>query len=135
MADINDVYRFFKSESPTHFLVTEEGGQPRVRPFGAVDLFEGRLYIQTGKKKDVYQQQLANPKAEICGVSGGDWWRVLGELVPDDRVEAKRHMLDAYPALRKMYDENDDNTIVLYFKNATARFCSMSGKPAATVEF
>ncbi|MGO5475636.1 pyridoxamine 5'-phosphate oxidase family protein [Parafannyhessea sp. LCP19S3_B1] len=134
MADINDVFKFFKSESPTYFLATDDGGQPRVRPFGTVDLFEGRLYIQTGKKKDVYRQLLANPKAEICGVSGGDWWRVSGELVPDDRVEAKRHMLDAYPALRKMYDENDDNTIVLYFKNATARFCSMSGKPAATVE-
>ena len=135
MADINDVYGFFKSESPTYFLATEEGGQPRVRPFGTVDLFEGRLYIQTGKKKDVYRQLLANPKAEICGVKGGDWWRVSGELVPDDRVEAKRHMLDAYPALRKMYDENDDNTIVLYFKNAMARFSSMTGKSAATVEF
>ena len=90
---------------------------------------------QTGKKKDVYRQLLANPKAEICGVKGGDWWRVSGELVPDDRVEAKRHMLDAYPALRKMYDENDDNTIVLYFKNATARFSSMVGRPAETVEF
>lgn len=64
--------------------------------------FEGRLYIQTGKKKDVYRQLLANPKAEICGVKGGDWWRVSGELVPDDRVEAKRHMMDAYPALRRM---------------------------------
>lgn len=135
MADINDVYEFFKNEASTYFLATDDGGQPRVRPFGTVDLFEGKLYIQTGKKKDVYKQLLANPKAEICGANGADWWRVSGELVPDDRVEAKRHMLDAYPPLRKMYDENDDNTIVLYFKNATARFSSLAGKPDATVEF
>ena len=135
MADINDVYQFLKSEAPTYFLATDDAGQPRVRPFGTVDLFEGRLYIQTGKSKDIYKQVVANPKVEICACNGPDWWRISGELVPDERVEAKKHMLDAYPELRKMYDENDDNTIVLYFKNATARFASMAGKPAQTVEF
>lgn len=134
MATIEDVYEFFKTEAPTYFLATDEGGQPRVRPFGTIDLFEGRLYIQTGKKKDVYQQIVANPKVEMCGWKGADWWRVSGELVPDERVEAKKHMLDAYPSLRKMYDENDDNTIVLYFKDATAKFASMAGKPAETVQ-
>lgn len=134
MATINDVYEFLKKESPTYFLATDDNGQPHVRPFGTVDLFEGKLYIQTGKKKDVYKQIIANPKVEICAWKGADWWRISGELVPDDRVEAKKHMLDAYPSLRKMYDENDDNTAVLYFKSGTAKFASMAGKPAETVE-
>lgn len=113
------VYNFLK-EANTYYLATIEGDQPRVRPFGTIDLFEDRLYIQTGKSKDVYKQIEANPKVEICASSGLDWLRVSATLVPDDRVEAKKHMLDAYPHLRNMYDENDDNTIVLYLKDAKA---------------
>jgi len=128
------VYNFLK-EANTYYLATIEGDQPRVRPFGTIDLFEDRLYIQTGKSKDVYKQIEANPKAEICASSGLDWLRVSATLVPDDRVEAKKHMLDAYPHLRNMYDENDDNTIVLYLKDAKATFASLAGKPLSTVEF
>lgn len=135
MADINDVYKFFKEECPTFHLATVDGDQARVRPFGAIDLFEGKMYLQTGKVKDVYKQILANPKVEVEGCKGADWVRITGELVPDDRVEAKKHMLDAYPGLRKMYDENDGNTIVLYFKDATAKFESLAGKDSWTVEF
>lgn len=134
MATIEDVYEFLKHEAPTYFLATDDGGQPRVRPFGTIALYEGRLYIQTGKKKEVYQQILANPNVEICAWKGADWWRISGRLVPDDRVEAKKFMLDAYPSLRAMYDENDDNTAVLYFESGTARFASMADKPAETVE-
>ena len=128
------VYNFLK-EANTYYLATIEGDQPRVRPFGTIDLFEDRLYIQTGKSKDVYKQIEANPKAEICASSGLDWLRVSATLVPDDRVEAKKHMLDAYPHLRTMYDENDDNTIVLYLKDAKATFASLTGEPPRTVEF
>ena len=128
------VYNFLK-EANTYYLATIEGDQPRVRPFGTIDLFEDRLYIQTGKSKDVYKQIEANPKVEICASSGLDWLRVSATLVPDDRVEAKKHMLDAYPHLRTMYDENDDNTIVLYLKDAKATFASLAGKPLSTVEF
>ena len=136
MAAIEDVYEFFKKEASTYYLATvDEDGNPRVRAFGTVDLFEDKLYIQTGKVKPVYQQILAHPRVEICGCKGADWWRINCELVPDDRVEAKKHMLDAYPGLRKMYDENDDNTIVLYMKDATAKFESLAGKPSEVVEF
>lgn len=134
MADINDVYNFLKNESPTYYLATVDGDQPHVRPFGTVDLYEGHLYIQTGKKKDVYKQIEANPKVEIAAWKGAQWLRITGELQPDDRIEAKKHMLDAYPGLRKNYDENDDNTIVLYFKSGTARFLSLAGKPEEDVE-
>ena len=91
--------------------------------------------IQTGKVKDVYKQLVANPKFELCATCGMDWVRVTGTLVPDDRVEPKKHMLDNYPALRGMYDENDDNTIVLYMQDCTATFASLSGSAPRTVEF
>ena len=104
-----------------------------MRPFGTVDLFEGKLYIQTGKNKRVYRQIMNHPQVEICACVGPEWLRLSGELVPDDRVEAKKHMLDNYPALRGMYDENDDNTIVLYFKNATATFESLADGSKRTV--
>lgn len=121
-------YSFLK-EAGTYYLATMEGDQPRVRPFGTVNVFEGKLYIQTGKVKPVSKQLSANPKAEICAFKDGVWLRVSGELIEDDRAEARKSMLDAYPQLRGMYDENDENTQVLYFKNATATFSSFSAAP------
>ena len=88
-----------------------------------------KLYIQTGKKKDCYKQLLENPNAEICCFKDGRWLRLKGKLIPDERVEAKKDMLDKNPSLRRMYDENDDNTIVLYFKDAKAVFYSFGGEP------
>ncbi len=127
------VYQFLK-DAGTYYLATAEGDQPRVRPFGTVHVFEGKLYIQTGKKKDVSKQLAANPKAEICAFKDGVWLRVAGKLIEDDRVEARKSMLDAYPDLRAMYDENDGNTQVLYFQDAVATFSSFTA-PAETVRF
>ena len=124
----------FLKDAGTYYLATVEGDQPRVRPFGTAHIFEGRLYIQTGKAKPVSKQLMANPKAEICAFHNGTWVRIAGELVEDDRVEARKSMLDAYPSLRKMYDENDGNTQVFYFKNATATFSSFTSAPE-TIEF
>lgn len=127
------VYEFLKN-AQTYYLATVEGDQPRVRPFGTVNLFEGRLYIQTGRVKPVSRQLAANPKVELCAFMNGTWLRLSGELVEDDRVEARKAMLDAYPELRRMYDENDGNTQVLYFRNATAVFSSFTAAPE-TVTF
>ena len=127
---MNEVYEFLK-EAQTYYLATVEGDQPRVRPFGTVDIFEDKLYIQTGKVKAVSKQIAANPKVELCAFKDGKWLRISGELVRDERVEAKAHMLDNYPSLKGMYSAEDDNTEVLYFKNATASFCSFTEPPRA----
>ena len=119
----------FLKEAETYYLATVEGDQPRVRPFGTAHIFEGKLYIQTGKVKDVSKQLHANPKAEICAFKDGTWLRVAGELIPDERREAKVAMLEAYPSLQKMYSADDDNTEVLYFKDATATFYSFTSEP------
>lgn len=119
----------FLKKAGTYYLATVEGDQPRVRPFGTAHIFEGRLYIQTGRVKPVAKQIAANPKVELCAFKDGKWLRLAGELVEDDRVEARKSMLDAYPELRAMYDENDGNTQVLYFKNATATFSSFTEEP------
>ena len=124
----------FLKEAEVYYLATVEGDQPRVRPFGTAHIFEGKLYIQTGKVKPVSKQLAANPKAEICAFKNGTWLRVAGELVNDDRVEAKKSMLDVYTNLRAMYDENDDNTQVLYFKSGTATFSGF-GKEDEVIEF
>ena len=124
----------FLKDAGVYYLATVEGDQPRVRPFGTAHIFEGRLYIQTGKVKPTSRQLLENPKAEICAFLNGTWVRIAGELVEDDRVEARKSMLDAYPNLRRMYDENDGNTQVFYFRNATATFSSFTAAPE-TVEF
>ena len=120
--------RFLK-EAGVYYLATAEGDQPRVRPFGTANVFEGKLYIQTGKVKDVSKQLHANPKAEICAFKDGKWLRIAGELVEDDRSEARKSMLDAYPDLRAMYAEDDGNTEVFYLKNATATFSSFTEAP------
>ena len=113
------VYDFIK-KCGTYYLATVDGDQARVRPFGTIDMFDGGLYIQTGKVKDVAKQMFANPKIEICAFDGKAWIRVAATAVADERVEAKKHMLDAYPNLRGMYDENDDNTVVFRLTDATA---------------
>lgn len=119
----------FLKDAGVYYLATVEGDQPRVRPFGTAHIFEGKLYIQTGKSKPVSKQLAANPRAEVCTFHDGKWLRIAGELVEDDRIEARKSMLDAYPDLRGMYDENDGNTQVLYFQNAVATFSSFGGKP------
>ncbi len=127
------VYDFLK-KTGTYYLATAEGNQPRVRPFGTVNIFEDKLYIQTGKVKPVSKQLLENPKAEICAFNGNEWIRVCAEFVEDDRTEAKKAMLDAYPELRRMYDENDGNTQVFYLKNAVAVISSFDKEPVK-IEF
>lgn len=122
------VCEFIKSAG-VYYLATVEGDQPRVRPFGTIHIFEGKLYIQTGKIKNVSRQLAANPKAELCAFKDGVWLRVACELVEDDRLEPKKSMLDAYPNLRGMYDENDGNTQVLYLKDAVVTFSSFGGEP------
>ena len=125
---MKEVYEFLK-KCGTYYLATVEGDQPRVRPFGTIDIFEDRLYIQTGKVKEVSKQIQANPKVEICAFGEGVWVRIAGELVRDDRIEAKKHMLANYPDLQAIYSAEDDNTEVLYFKNAVATFSSFTDAP------
>ena len=123
------VYDFLK-EAGTYYLATMDGDQPRVRPFGTVNIFEGKLYIQTGKGKAVAKQIAANPKVEICAMKGDEWIRVAATLVEDDRVEAQESMLNSYPSLRAMYKTGSDgNTIVYYLKDAVSTISSFSHAP------
>ena len=119
----------FLKEAETYYLATVEGNQPRVRTFVTAHIFEGKLDIQTRKVKDISKQIHANPKVEICAFKNGEWLRVAGELIEDDRREARQSMLDAYPSLKNMYSAYDGNTEVFYFKNTTATFSAFTHKP------
>jgi len=130
---VEDVCAFLK-KTGTYYLATVDGDQPRVRPFGTVLLYEGKLYIQTGKKKNVSRQIGRNGKVELCAFDGATWLRLSGTLVNDDRREPKAAMLEAYPGLKKMYSPDDGNTQVLYFRDATAVFNSFT-RPPVTVTF
>ena len=128
MENVERAAKFLK-DAETYYLATADGDQPRVRPFGTAHVYEGRLYIQTGKVKDVSRQILANPKVEICAFNGNEWIRIAGSLVEDDRVEARASMLDAYPSLKNMYAADDGNTQVFYFKDAVATISSFTHEP------
>ncbi|MBQ3390526.1 MAG: pyridoxamine 5'-phosphate oxidase family protein [Firmicutes bacterium] len=130
---MKEVYEFLKKVG-TYYLATMDGDQPRVRPFGTINIFEDKLYIQTGKSKDVSKQIQKNPKVEISAFDGHVWIRLTGTLVRDDRVEPKKDMLEHYPDLKAMYDPEDGNTETLYFKDATAIFYSFTEAPK-TVTF
>ena len=123
MENIERVYQFLE-EAGTYYLATVEGDQPRVRAFGTQLLYEGKLYIQTGKIKPVSKQIKANPKVEICAFKDGKWLRLSGILERDERREVKKAMLDKIPTLRAMYNEDDGNTEMLYFKSGEATFSS-----------
>jgi uncharacterized pyridoxamine 5'-phosphate oxidase family protein len=130
---MQEVYDFLK-KCQTYYLSTVEGDQPRVRPFGTIDLFEGKLYIQTGKIKDVSKQIAANPKIEICAFDGDKWIRIQALAIDDDRREAKQHMLDAYPMLKGRYSADDGNTQVLYLKDGVATISKFTEEPK-TIKF
>ena len=123
MENIERVYQFLE-EAGTYYLATMEGDQPRVRPFGTTLLYEGKLYIQTGKIKPVSKQIQINPKVELCAFKDGQWFRLSGILERDERREVKKAMLDKMPTLRAMYNEDDGNTEMLYFKSGEATFSS-----------
>lgn len=125
---MHEVYQFLKSAG-TYFLATTDGDQPRVRPFGTIDLFEDRLYIQTGKRKDVANQLKVNPRIEISAMHEGRWIRLEAEAVLDENIEAQVHMLDNYPSLKAMYTPGDGNTEVYYLRNASAAICSFTAEP------
>ena len=130
---MKEVYEFLQ-KCGVFYLATVDGDKPRVRPFGAINLFEDKLYLQTGKVKNVSKQIEKNPNVEVCGFVDGKWIRVEGKLVRDDRRVAKKSMLDNNPTLRGMYSEDDDNTEVLYFENAKATISSFTEAPK-TIEF
>jgi len=125
---MQEVYDFLKAAG-TYYLATVDGDQPRVRPFGTVNIFEGKLYIQTSKAKPCAKQMAANPKIEICAMSKGSWIRLSGKAITDDRVEAKVSMLDAYPSLKDRYSADDEITNVLYLEDAVATIESFGGEP------
>ena len=125
---MKEAYEFLK-KCGTFYLATVDGDKARVRPFGALNVFEDKLYIQTGKVKNVSKQMEKNPNVEICGFVDGKWIRLEGKVVRDDRKEAKESMLEANPMLKSMYRVDDDNTEVLYFKNPTAVFSSFTEEP------
>lgn len=130
---MEEVYQFLK-ECGTYYLATVEGDQPRVRPFGTIDVFDGRLTIQTGKVKEVSKQMMENPKIEICAFHGGRWLRVAAKAVEDPRLEAQQHMLDEYPSLKDRYQAGDGNTQIFALTEVTATFSSFTEEPR-TVTF
>ena len=119
----------FLKKTGFYFLATVDGDQPEVRPFGTAEIIDGKLYIQTGHVKPVAKQIAANPKVAICAYDGSQWLRITATLVEDPRVEVKKAMLDAYPNLRSMYNENDGNTAVYYLKDAKATISSFTAAP------
>lgn len=125
----------FLKKCGTYYLATMDGDQPRVRPFGTAEIFDNRLYIQTGKSKDVSKQLAVNSKVELCAFDGETWLRVQATAVDDDRLEPKIHMLEAYPMLKSMYSPDDGNTQTLYLKDAVATFCSLAGDGHKVVKF
>ncbi|MDR2648481.1 MAG: pyridoxamine 5'-phosphate oxidase family protein [Clostridiales bacterium] len=131
---MQEVFDFLK-KCGTFYLATAEGDQPRVRPFGAIDVFEGKLYFQTGKVKDVSKQMAENPKIEICAFDGEKWLRVQAIAADDDRTEAKQHMLDANPMLKGMYKADDGNTQVLYLKDAVATIARFGPGDPKVIKF
>ena len=133
LANMHEVYNFIK-ECNTYYIATIDEDQPRVRPFGTINIFDNKLYIQTGRKKNVAKQIALNPKVEICAFNGKEWIRLDATLIEDNRVEAKKSMLDAHPNLRSMYDENDENTLVYVLTNAKAEIHSLS-EPTKTILF
>lgn len=130
---MEEVLEFLK-KCGTYYLATQDGDQPRVRPFGTIDLYDGTLRIQTGRSKAVAQQMLKNPKVELCAFDGQQWLRIQATVEEDPRIQAQEHMLEGYPSLRTNYTPGDGNTMIFALKNVTATFSSFTA-PSRTITF
>ena len=119
----------FLESAGVYYLATSKGNIPYVRPFGTINLYNNKLYIQTGKVKNCFKEMVENPNIEISAFKDGKWIRISAKVVVDDSFEAKKSMLDKYPNLRAMYNENDGNTVVLYLASATSTIYSFTEAP------
>ena len=116
----------FLRKAGTYYLGTVENESPDIRPFGTINIYDGKMYIQTGKKKNVYKQIKNNPKINICAMCSNEWIRIYATAVEDERVEAEQAMLDAYPNLQGMYKAGDGNNVVFYLENVTAKISAFN---------
>ena len=130
---MEEVLEFLK-KCGTYYLATQDGDQPRVRPFGTIDLYDGTLRIQTGRSKAVAHQMLKNPKVELCAFDGQQWLRIQATVEEDPRIQAQEHMLEGYPSLRTNYTPGDGNTMIFVLKHVTATFSSFTA-PSRTITF
>lgn len=127
---MSSIYDFLK-EAGVFFIATEEGDQARVRPFGLVYEFEGKVYFGVGDFKPSYKQLKANPKFEISAVknNGSEWLRLTAEAVFDDRAEAVNKAFETLPHLRESYPENGEHKLaVFYADKAEAYAFDFNGK-------
>ena len=124
----------FLKKAGTYYLATVDEGQPRVRPFGTIHLYDGKLYFLTGRSKSVSRQLHASPRLELCAFLDGQWLRVEASAAVDDRREAKLSMLEAYPSLQALYSPDDGNTDVWFLRNCTATLSSFT-EPPEVVKF
>jgi uncharacterized pyridoxamine 5'-phosphate oxidase family protein len=130
---MEEILRYLK-ECGTFFLATVEGDQPRVRPFGVVAEFDGKLYIATNNQKNVYRQMLANPRVEISAMNHGTWLRLEARAHRDDRRSARERMLEENPSLNRTYRVDDGRFEVLCLEDATASIFG-GGEGPRTVKF
>ena len=115
----------FLKKAEVYYLATVEGDQPRVRPFGTVNEFEGKLYIQTGKVKPTSKQLAANPKAEICafktgGVDGCDCEETL-KLIAEGKLDTEPLITHTYPLAKideahELFENKRDGVIKVAIK-------------------
>ena len=123
MDSINKVYSFLE-EAKVFYLATDEGGQPRVRPYGAMLMFENKIYIMAFHKTNATKQIAVNPKAELCAFKGKTL-RISCTLIEDNRQAVKDAMTEKMPALKPVIGEKGENAVMYYLKDATATFFNM----------
>lgn len=120
----------FLKKNQVFYWATAEGDQPRVRPFGAASVFDGKLYFISNNEKDVFKQMQANPKVELCCCDpDGTWLRIAGTAVLGANDDAVTQMLKEYPNLKNMYAVGDGKVEVFYLKDAQATFYSFTSAP------
>ncbi len=125
---MNEVFDFLR-DCGIFFVATVDGNQPKVRPFGFVMEYEGKLCFGTSNQKPFYEQLMANPNIEICATAKDfRWLRLSGKAVFCTTKEAKAQALEIMPTLKRMYSVEDNIFEIFYLENATANFRSMQGE-------
>ncbi len=125
---MKEVLEFLKKCS-TYYLGTINNGKPDIRPFGTIHEYNGKLYFQTGKIKNVSKQINQNPNIFICAFDGNKWIRIDAKAYEDDSIEASEDLLKEYESLRRMYTPGDGNCTTYYLTDVKAVISSFTDKP------
>jgi uncharacterized pyridoxamine 5'-phosphate oxidase family protein len=107
------------------FIATEDGDQPRVRPFDGAALIGNKIYIETVKTKNVAKQLQQNPRCEIFAMGDAGTVRFSATAALLDHGDEET---SAIAAIGKYHEGATDNVAIFALDHILATLTDREGQ-------